>query len=165
MENIGEFIEQLSRADRIMAHAVQQIGFESLQAMVEHLSGKQITWKGGQFSINVGTGNLRRMSRMEYPLLGNPLAVAVFNRARYADAVERGRTGREMVDSLLRNASISKTGKRYRVVPMDDGFVTVTEKSLWRDIPPRPFSEAAFESMEERIERILEDAIRQVIEG
>lgn len=164
MKDLQKFLEGLSDVEKALSYAARQIGFESMEAMNDALSGKEITWSGGQFCINVRTGNLRRMTRMEYPFMGNPLSVAVFNRAIYANSIENGVKGRERINSLLKKSKVSKKGVRYRVIPIDGKFVTVTEKSIWRDTPARPFSSAALESMDGRIERLITEAIERLFE-
>lgn len=163
-EDLGALLASMSKADRILANAVKEIGLEALEEVMTNLSGKEFSWNGSNFVINVRTGNLRRMTRMEYPFLGNPLSVAVFNRAPYAEAIEKGVSGASMVRALLRKGKVSKAGGRYRVVPMNGSFVTVTEKSLWKDTPGRPFNDAALESIEERVVKILERAVERIFE-
>ena len=165
MSTIDKMLRQMERADQVMQEVVEEVGIEALGRVVDNLSGVNISLDGNNFSINVGTGNLRRMTRLEYPFLGNPLAFAVFNEANYASDIENGVSGKERVERLLRNGKISKNGGRYRVIPIDGKFITVNDRSMWNDSPPRPFMQAAAQDVEKDLEERLEKAIEEILDA
>lgn len=161
--------ERLGNASPYLQQAVRDGGVEALEQMVENLSGVDVQFSGGSFRVNVQTGNLRRRSRLDFPYQGDPLAVGIFNNASYAEQIEKGMTGQERKDAILRNAKTSKKGRKYQAVPSGKGsltkFWTVTESSNLRDTPPRPFVDATAEQMEARFIELVGSAVVGIIKG
>jgi len=151
------------------AKAVKQVTLEAAEEMVHTISGEDVSWSGGSFKINVRTGNLRGRTRIEYPFGGDPYTGFVHNDAAYAPNLILGMSGEAKKESLLRGpgVKVSKAGRKYRRIPSGPGslipFWTVTEDSVLRDQPPRPFVDATADRMKERAKTLLGEAIMRVL--
>ena len=148
--------------------SIQEVGIEAQLLMVDNLSGRSVSFSGGSFVINVQTGNLRRLTRMEYPLEGNPLSVGIFNRASYAEQIDTGISGAEKVAQILNGgkpAKVSKKGKRYKRIKFKDGFLTVSEDSPWKNQKARPFVAATAEQVGKKIDGIFEEVFEEALEN
>ena len=176
-QKLDALLSSLSKAEQGFAESIKQIGLETREQMTANLSGAEVSFSGGRFKINVRTGNLRRHTRMEWPLAGNPLAVGVFNNASYARTIEQGISGEERHMALLwgsggktRAKAAKKTGRYYRRIPIGGagggmGFWTITEDTELRAAPARPFPAATLEQMQPRINMLLERAFALVLSG
>lgn len=155
--------------ENAFAEGVKELGLLGQEQMAYNLSGRSVTYSGGQFIINVQTGNLRRQTRMEYPFAGNRFEAAVFNRAPYADMIENGVSGEQKVRNILNGgkpAKVSANGRRYKRIPSKGGrFWTVTEDSQLNDQQARPFAQATAEQLEKEAESIMEQAFEEVLAG
>lgn len=165
---LERLIEKGKDAGSLFGEAVRELGLEAAEQVARNLSGVTVSHDGQNFSINVDTGNLRRSTRIDWPMGGNPMAVRVVNNASYADAVQRGSSGRERKAALLQSpkAKMSAEGRRYIFVPAGPGPAqgfTVTEESVLSDIAPRPFLEAAADQMEPRASNILRETIARAL--
>jgi hypothetical protein len=156
--------------ERVIQAAVKQIGIEAVEQMVHNLSGVSVQWTGGNFLINVRTGNLRRHCRMDWPFNGDPYSVFVFNNAEYAAQIESGISGDEKRRILLEGGKaplVSKAGRKYKRIPGGPGclvrFWTITEDSQLADQPPRPFVEATAEQMRDRAAKLLGVAFLELV--
>lgn len=156
---------------------IRALGLETLEAMIRNLSGSEVAFSGGTFRIHVRTGNLRRMTRLDYPLEGDAFAFGVFNRAEYARQIEDGRTGPERLRDLLFGGTppaTSKKGGLYKRIGFRGRtasgraaraltFFTVTPASRLNDIPPRPFVAATLEQMRPRIKELLSIGLAKIL--
>lgn len=168
---------KLQKGSAGIQDTVRLLGLETLEQMIHNLSGNEVSWSGGSFVVNVRTGNLRRMTRLDYPLEGDSFSFGVFNRASYARTLERGQTGPERLRSLLFGGSPPQTSKKgglYKRIAYrgrtssgrlrkGTTFFTVTPGSVLADIPPRPFVEATLEQMQSRIEDLLRSAVSKIL--
>ena len=153
--------------ENAFAEGVKELGLLGQEQMAHNLSGRSVTYSGGQFVVNVQTGNLRRQVRMEYPFAGNRFEAAVFNRAPYADMIENGISGEEKVRSIINGgkpAKVSANGRKYKRIPGNGGrFWTVTEDSQLNNQQARPFAKATAEQLEKSAESIMEQAFEEVL--
>jgi len=165
--------EKLEKSTRdAMADAVREVGVEALEQMQHNLSGAEVSWSGGEFRVNVRTGNLRRHCRLEYPFAGDPHSAYVFNNAAYAQDLEQGLTGEERKDRLLFGGKApkeNKQGRPYKTIPGGKGslipFWTVHADSRLRDQAPRPFAQATAEQMQSRAVELVGNAVIDSIVG
>lgn len=149
-----------------LAEAIQQVGLEALEQMNHNISGAEVSWSGGEFQIQIRTGNLRRHCRLEYPFAGDPHTAFVFNNAAYADDIEQGITGEDRKQRLLwggRAPKRNKQGRAYKTIPGGKGslapFWVVHEDSRLNDQAPRPFAQATAEQMQPRAVDLVGRAI------
>lgn len=156
-------------AERI-AQTLNDLGAEAIEQMVHFLSGADVTYDGEHFRINVQTGNLRRHTRLEYPVNGDPFSVGVFNNASYAESLSRGISGEDRKRALLasKSAKTSKAGRKYLSIPPSTGATgwwTVTEDSELADQPPRPFAHATAEAMKPRFLDRMSETLGEILDG
>ena len=165
---LDRVLSKFQDADRLFAEAVREVGLEAAEQVARNLSGISVSHNGQNFVVNVQTGNLRRSTRIDWPLNGDPLSVGIFNNAEYAAAVEQGQTGAQRKAALLnsRRARVSEAGKRFTFVPVGPnvGF-TVNEDSALGDIQPRPFLQAAAEQMRPRVNDLLTEALNDAMKA
>jgi len=168
LDRLKKAVEQ--GAEDTLQEAVKQVGLETIEQMNHNLGGESVSWSGGNFRINVQTGNLRRRVRMEYPFAGDPYTAFVHNDASYAPDLITGMSGAEKKRRLLEggsSAKVSKEGRKYKRIPGGPGslvrFWTVTEESTLKNQPPRPFVEATAEQMAPRAVQLFGAAIIEAI--
>ena len=166
IQNWAEGLE--GKAKDKLQEAVKDIAIEVAEQMTYNLSGNDVSWSGGNFIVNVQTGNLRRHTAIEYPFAGDPYSAFVYNNAAYAGMIESGITGEQRKDMLLSSskAKRSKKWRKYLRIPFPGdlkGFWTVTEDTKFRDQTPRPFAQATAEQMQGRIQEQLGNAVIEVL--
>lgn len=146
--------------EEALSYTFETLKHEAQDLLQKNYGGAEVSWSGGQFRVNVGSGALRSGARAIYPHQGDPNSMLLTNEAPYAEEIEHGIRGETKKRRLLAGGKVSKAGRRYRVIPLDTSnpmaFFTVTEDSIMRDQQPRPVMAATMEALKPRIIDLVE---------